>query len=108
MRTQIDIQSIDEEKLLRIMRTLPPDRVSQLVDFARFLQSSGTRHYDALMSDEDVENDICDSEEKWDQLLESPQGHQTLLKMARKARKDFLAGRTTDIIITEDGRLAPE
>lgn len=48
------------------------------------------------------------SEEKWDALFAQPQAQRAMIEMAREARADFQAGRTTDIAISEDGRLVPK
>jgi hypothetical protein len=45
--------------------------------------------------------------EKWDELLTKPEAKRVMREMAREAREDYRAGRTTDIEVTEDGRLAP-
>ncbi len=48
-----------------------------------------------------------DGEEAWDELLARPEARQSLREMAGEALDDFYAGRTTDIIITDEGLLAP-
>jgi hypothetical protein len=91
MESQLEFQTTYEQMLVQIARTLPPDRVAELLDFARFLQSLAT-------------ND----ESEWDQLFAKPDAQRVMLQMAREAREDYRAGRATDIVITEDGRLAPK
>ena len=83
------------------MRSLPPERVVQLVYFAQFLELQSTRQEKGA--------DLPDGsgDEKWDQLLAQPDTRQLLQEMAREAYEDYLAERTSDIAITEDGRLAP-
>ena len=83
-----------EDKLVGIVRRLPPERVIQLVDFARFLEAE---------SEEEIEA----SQANWDKLLAKPEAKRKLRDMAREALDDYHAGRTTDINVTEDGRLAP-
>ena len=46
-------------------------------------------------------------EEKWEKLFAEPEARRVMREMAREAREEYRAGRTTDIEITEDGRLAP-
>jgi len=46
-------------------------------------------------------------EEKQDRLFAQQKAMRVMLEMAREARKDYLEGRTTDIEITNDGRLTP-
>lgn len=91
-----------EQTLLAIARSLPPERAAELLDFARFLQN--------LVASDDLESEeaIRASEEKWDSLFAQPQAQRAMIEMAREARADFQAGRTTDIAISEDGRLVPK
>jgi hypothetical protein len=108
MKTQTSPRTrTDEQTLLHIVRTLPPERVSQVVDFARFLQAQTARPRDEDWLAEEDEAAVRASEERWDQLFARPEAQQAMVAMAREAREDFRAGRTTDILITEDGRLAP-
>jgi len=91
------------------MRRLPPERILELVDFARFLELQSTKGYDEWLDEEktETEEEICAGEERWDQLLAQPEAKRVLREMAREAREDYRAGQTTDIAITEDERLAP-
>jgi hypothetical protein len=81
--------------LINIARTLPPERVMELLNFARFLQILA------------AEPDILESEDKWDALFAKPEAQRAMEEMAREAREDFRAGRATDITVADDGRLAP-
>ena len=110
MKTQTTLQvKTHEQKLVGIVRRLPPERVSQLVDFARFLEFQTTERYDDWLDEQETETkeEMRASEEKWDKLLAKPEAKRVMREMAREAREDYRAGRTTDITITEDGRLAP-
>ncbi len=109
MKAQTDVQLIPyEQALANIVRTLPPERAAQLVDFGRFLRSLGTKPhgYDRLTVEKADERARV-GEEKWERLLATPEAQRALVDMAREARADFHGGRTTDIIVTPDGRLAP-
>jgi len=101
--------SVYEQTVLTIMRRLPPERVLQLVDFARFLEFQTTERRDDRSGEEETETEeqIRASEEKWDELLAKPEAKRVMREMAREAREDYRTGRTTDIAITEDGQLAP-
>jgi len=101
--------SVCEQTVLTIMRRLPPERVLQLVDFARFLEFQTTERYDDWLGEEETETEeeIRASEEKWDALFAKPEAKHVMREMAREALEDYRAGRTTDIAITEDGKLAP-
>ena len=96
-----------EQKLVGIVRRLPPERVLQLVDFARFLEFQTIERYDDWLDEEETEGEIRAGEEKWDELFAKPEAKHVMRDMAREALEDYRAGRTTDIAITEDGRLAP-
>lgn len=95
-----------EQTLIGIVRKLPPERVSQIVDFARFIewQTIQTDDEDEL-TEEASEEAILAAEAQWEaQFAASPE---KLRKLAAEARADIRAGRTTEIIMTDDGRLAP-
>lgn len=83
-----------EDRLIGIVRRLPPERVIQLVDFARFLEAES-------------EEEIAASEASWDELLARPEAKRKLRDMAREALDDYRCGQATDIAVTEGGGLAP-
>jgi len=83
-----------EDRLVGIVRRLPPERVIQLVDFARFLEAE---------SEEEIEA----SQAHWDELLDEPGAKRKLRDMAREALEDYQSGQATDIKVTEDEGLAP-
>lgn len=89
------IVSTHEQTLLRIVRKLPPLRVQELVDFAQFLEFKSEQTSDV------------NGDERWEQLLATPESQRVLSDMAREALADYRAGRATDIALTEDGELAP-
>lgn len=99
--------SLYEQTLIRIMRKLPPARVTELINFARFLELQANQFDD---EDENIpeEEELQANEAKWNQLLSRPESKKLLREMALEALDDYRAGDTTDIIVTEDGRLAPE
>ena len=102
--------STHEQTVINIIRELPPERVLQLVDFARFLEFQIVRKsYGDWLDEEEAETEeeIRASEEKWDELFAKPEAKRVMREMAREALNDYRAGRTTGITITEDGRLAP-
>jgi len=101
--------STHEQMVVSIMRKLPPERVLELVDFARFLELQSTQRDNEWPDEEETETEeeMRAGEERWNQLLAQPEAKRVLREMAREAREDYHAGRTTGITITEDGRLAP-
>lgn len=90
-----------EQIVLKIMRRLPPDRLAELVDFARFLD------FQTIVQRE-VQLEETAAEDEWDQLLARPEAKRLLHEMAREARADYQTGQTTDINFTQDDRLAAE
>jgi hypothetical protein len=92
-----------EQAVIGIIRKLPPENIVQLVNFARFLEFQTTKEYKDWLEEEEIET----AEAKWDELLAKPEAKRVMRELAREAREDYRAGRTTDIEITEDGRLGP-
>lgn len=81
------IQSVGYEKqLIGIIRKLPPDRVSQVIDFAKFLESqlSGILNHNTGSQDK-TEEEISEENERWDTLLATDESQQLLEKMADEA-----------------------
>lgn len=101
MKTQTSLQS-PEEAVIGIMRKLPRDRALQILDFAHFLEIQTTNK--KTKKEEEIE-EIYDK--KWDRLFRKPKAKEIMRKMAYEAQKDYCNGRTTNITITKDGRLAP-
>ena len=83
------------------MRRLSPQRRAELVDFARFLEFQTAMQYEARLEE-------TTAEDEWDQLLARPEAKRLLHELAREARADYQAGQTTDINLTQDGRLNAE
>jgi hypothetical protein len=54
-----------------------------------------------------MEKDDMAHEAKWDELFARPEAKRLMRRLAREARAEYLAGNTTEIQTTEDGRLAP-
>lgn len=82
----------------------------QLLDFARFLDlqtTAGGRTDPAPTFEEDGQTDASSGEEAWDALLAQSEAREAMRQMAREAIAEYRAGRTTEIGITDDGRLAP-
>ena len=93
-----------EETLISIVRALPPERVSQVVDFARFIQSQTFAELEVLHADESEEAVRADNE-RWDATFAA--SRDKLRKLAQEAREDIQAGRTSEMIFTDDERLLP-
>ncbi len=57
--------------------------------------------------EEETEKKIRVGEEKWSKLFADPKATQMMREMANDAIEDYRTGKTTEIAITEDGRLKP-
>ena len=95
--------SASEQALLRIVRTLPIERIVQILDYARYIESQAVEDFGILHDDETKEEIIAD-EARWDQQFAATQDG---LKMAEKVREDIRAGRTSKMVFKKDGRIAP-
>ena len=109
METQTSYHaSTPEQTVLRIMRKLTPERVAALVDFARFLEYRAAEGVGGWLETNSAATDEAgDADQRWDELLARPEAKEVMRQMAREAREDFYAGRATELVDTEDGRLVP-
>jgi hypothetical protein len=99
MEMQITLQpTAYEQKLIRIVRRLPPERVTQVIDFAQFLESK--------LDEEESEEEIAAENARWDALLATEEAQRLLEKMADEALADMRAGRARPMVFTEDGEIA--
>ncbi len=94
--------SAHEQALLRIVRTLPIERVVQILDHARYIESKAVEDFEILHDDETKEEIIVD-EARWDEQFAATQDG--LKKMAEKVREDIRAGRTSKMVLKNDGRI---
>lgn len=92
-----------ERTLIEIARVLPPNRVEQLVDFARFLQARILS--DELMQGEDMAEVEADNAQ-WDALLATDQAQTLLEKLADEALAEHRAGKTKPMAFDDEGRIA--
>lgn len=101
METQLGNTKQDQEEALRhIVRTLPQERISQLIDFARFLETQ------TLV--EEIKDTETEEEDKWDTLLASEEGQDLLDELADEALEEHRAGYTRPMGFTDEGRITPE
>jgi hypothetical protein len=92
-----------EQALFSIIRTLPVERVLQILEFARYIQTQTLEDF-ALMEEETTE-EIAADEARWDaQFAETQDG---LKKMADVVRAEIKAGQASSMIFIKDGRIAP-
>jgi len=105
MQMQVNSQTKDEQTLVSIIRSLPPERITQLIDFARFLEAQTLiEELAAAESTAEIEADIA----KWDALLASEEAQELLDKLADEALQEHKAGQTRPIRFTDEGRIALE
>jgi hypothetical protein len=95
-----------EQKLIGIIRRLPPERVSEVIDFAQFLESQ-TKTYQEELDEGASEQDISADNARWDALLATDESQRLLEKMADEALAEIQAGRARPMTFTEDGEIAP-
>lgn len=95
METQQDQTSVYENTIVNIINKLPADKISELIDFAKFLESQY------------LQKKHIEPEEKWNNLLTEPKAKRVMREMAQEALNDYYAGKTTNIAVTKDERLVP-
>lgn len=94
-----------ERILVKVVRALPPNRATQLVDFARFLEAQALADY--LAQEDSTEFDEMLAENaRWDALFATEQSQQLLEKMADEALTEHRAGKTRPMKFTSEGRIA--
>lgn len=100
--------SSDEQKLLQIVRRLPPERMFEVINFAEFLESRMTKiEEDDSLYEGETEEEIAADNALWDALFASEESQRLLEKMADEALAAIEAGQARPMIFTEDGEIAP-
>jgi len=98
-------RSLYEYTVINIIRRLPPEKITELIDFAKFLESEYVRKNNDPVYEDKTGTE--ETEKKWNKLFAEPESKNIMREMAKEAREDYYGGKTTDILITEDGRLKP-
>ena len=93
------------QTLIEIARVLPPARVEQLVDFARFLEAQVLN--EALIQEENIAEIEADNA-RWDTLLATDEAQVLLDTLADEALAEYRAGKTTPMAIDDQGRIVQE
>jgi hypothetical protein len=88
-----------EEILMNIVRSLPAERVIQILDYTRYIQSQS----DKLITEDETEEEIIADEEHWNSQFAATRDG--LKKMADKVRSDIRAGRSMPMVFTKEGRI---
>ena len=92
MKREAAIRKMPEERqLIKIIRRLPVERVSEVIDFAKFLELQQAKIREQHPSF--VNNELStEGDKKWDALLASDEAQQLLETMADEASNEILAG----------------
>jgi hypothetical protein len=97
-----------EQKLIQVVRKLPPERAFEVLDFARFLEFQISHNRDDEPMDEDAsEEDIAAENARWDALLATDESQRLLEKIADDAWAAIQAGQSKPMVFTEDGDIVP-
>jgi len=99
METSLQLSAY-EEMLIGIVRALPAERVVQILNYARCIQSQSGK----FINEDETEEEIRADEKHWDSQFAATQSG--LKKMADKVRADIRAGRTMPMVFTKEGKIA--
>lgn len=98
METTLPLSSY-EEILMGIVRSLPAERVVQILDYARYIQSQT----DGQLNEDETEEEIRADEAHWNSQFAATQDG--LKKMADKVRAEIRAGRTMPMVFSKEGKM---
>jgi hypothetical protein len=99
------VASQDYERILiNTVRVLPPNRVEQLVDFARFLEAQILT--EKLVQEEGITEIEADNA-RWDALLATDEAQVVLEKLADEALAEHRSGKTQPMTFNDAGRIVP-
>jgi len=97
-----------EQKLVRVVRKLSPERVSQVIDFAQFLESQMNRTHDNSQLDQDEsEEEIMAENNQWDVLIATDESQNLIEMMADEAVAGIQIGDARPMAFTMDGEIVP-
>ena len=92
-----------EQALIDIIQTLPVERIRQVVDYARFVQTQTLDEF-VLQEGEDPAT-VATDEAAWDAQFATSQEQMT--KMAARVRAEIRAGQAKAMVFAKDGRILP-
>lgn len=94
---------ISQEQVIELVKTLPPERLASLYDYALFLQARTTEspEFEDLFG-ENIDQ-ILATEAQWDELFE--RSRDQMHQMAKEATAEYRAGKATPMKFDEDGHL---
>ncbi|MBF0377347.1 MAG: hypothetical protein HQK72_07665 [Desulfamplus sp.] len=100
-------KTVYEQQLINIIRRLPNDRISQVVDFAKFLELQ-LKGFSNLKCQNELKEDTTEENNRWDKLLARDDSQILLEKMADEALAEINAGLTKTMVFTQDVQIKPE
>ena len=100
-------KTIYEQQLISIIRRLPNDRISQVVDFAKFLELQ-LKGFSNLKYQNEIKEDITEENNRWDKLLARDDSQILLERMADEALAEINAGLAKSMVFTQDGQIKTE
>ncbi len=96
--------SIHEQTLLNIVRTLPTERMVQLLDYARYIKAQALNESTILYGE--TEADILADEARWDEQFAATED--SMGSMADRVRASIRAGQSAPMVFTAKGTIAPK
>jgi len=110
MKRQTELKNpAKERQLIKIMRRLAPERASQVIDFAQFLDFQQTKNHSERRGDSLAVNEEHTEAESigWDALLATDEAQTLLESMADEAFREIQAGQAKPMAFTPDGQMIP-
>ncbi|HOW74513.1 MAG TPA: hypothetical protein P5102_12360 [Candidatus Competibacteraceae bacterium] len=104
MNLQTAVNQNQEQILIKIIRNLPPSRVDELLDFARFLE--GQILAEKLTQGEDSAQIEADND-RWDALLATDESQKMLECLSNEALNEHRSGKTKPMKFSNKGRIMP-
>ena len=104
MNLQTTVNQDQEQTLIKIIRTLPPLKAEELLDFARFLEAQILT--ERLIQEEDVAEIEADNE-RWDALLATNEAQTLLERLAEEALSEHRLAKTKLMLFSHEGRIMP-
>lgn len=98
------IQPGIEEALIDTIRSLPPRRAVQVLDFARWLERQSEA--DEWLEEDITAEELQAEEAAWGRFY--LENREAFRGMAREALEEYKAGKTQEMIIDEDGKLSSQ
>jgi len=89
-----------EQTLIQTVRRLPPERASEVLDFALFLEIQ-----EARAGGEEPE--YTEDDARWDALLATEESQRLLEKLADEALAEIEAGQVRPMAFSDDGEILP-